>query len=261
VNDAPAVQEADIGIAMGVAGTDVTKEAADMVLVDDNFATIVAAVEEGRGIFDNVVKFVHYLLASNASELMFVFAATLIGWPAPLLAVQILWINLVTDSLPALGLGTEPPEPGAMRRRPRPRGEGVINRRRGLTILLHGAVMAAAALAAFALVYAGDAANLARARTAAFCVLAFSQLLYALTCRSLTRPLTALAPCSNPRLLAGVAFAAALQLCVMFVPFARPLFQIELPTAFGTCLMLAGLSVLPAMLIELARLALYRRQP
>jgi Ca2+-transporting ATPase len=261
VNDAPAVQAADIGIAMGAAGADVTKEAADMVLVDDNFATIVAAIEEGRGIFENIVKVVHYLLASNASELMFVFVATLVGWPAPLLAVQILWINLVTDSLPALGLGTEPPEPGAMRRRPRPRDEGVIDRRRGLTILLHGVLMAAAALAAFALVYDGDVANLARARTAAFCVLALSQLLYALTCRSLTRPLTALAPFSNPRLLAGVAFAATLQLSVLFVPFARTPFQIEPPARGATWLLLAGLSMSPAALIELSRAALYRRMP
>jgi Ca2+-transporting ATPase len=137
----------------------------------------------------------------------------------------------------------------------------VVTPRRAATILLHGLLMAAAALAAFALVYGGDAANLARARTAAFCVLAFSQLLYALTCRSLDRPLSTLSPFSNPRLLLGVAFAAALQLLVLSVPFARALFQIELPTAAGTWLMLSGLAILPALLIELTRLALYRRTP
>ena len=138
VNDAPAVKAADIGIAMGLAGTDVTKEASDMVLTDDNFASIVGAVEEGRGIFDNIQKFVHYLLSSNAGEVLLMLFAALVGWPAPLTAIQILWINLVTDGLPALALGMEPPERDIMRRRPRPPREPVITPRRGLLILFHG---------------------------------------------------------------------------------------------------------------------------
>ncbi|MFM8803057.1 MAG: cation-translocating P-type ATPase, partial [Planctomycetia bacterium] len=132
VNDAPAVKAADIGIAMGVTGTDVTKEASDMVLTDDNFASIVSAVEEGRSIYDNVQKFVHYLLACNAGEVMLMFVAAVAGWPAPLAAIQILWLNLVTDGLPALALGLEPPERGLMTRRPRPPQEPVITTRRGL---------------------------------------------------------------------------------------------------------------------------------
>lgn len=254
VNDAPAIQEADIGIAMGLTGTDVTREASDMVLVDDNFASIVSAVEEGRGIFENIVKFVHYLLASNASELLFVFIVTLIGWPAPLLAVQILWINLVTDGLPALGLGTEPPEGDVMTRQPRPLSEAVITPGRALTILLHGLLMATASFIAFASTYRGNAADLQRARTAAFAVISFSQLFYALTCRSLTRPFLTLKPFSNPRLIAGIIFAGLLQISVLFIPFAQVLFKTDVDIGGAGWLRLLGLSILPAALIECWRI-------
>jgi Ca2+-transporting ATPase len=131
VNDAPAVKAAAIGIAMGASGSDVTREAAAMVLLDDNFASIVSAVEEGRTIYDNIQKVVHFLLSSNTSELLLVFVAVLLGWPAPLLAVQLLWLNLITDGLPALALGMEPPERDVMRRRPRRPHEPVITWARG----------------------------------------------------------------------------------------------------------------------------------
>ncbi|MDB5732815.1 MAG: cation transport ATPase, partial [Variovorax sp.] len=175
VNDAPAIKAADVGVAMGITGTDVTKEAADMVLTDDNFASIVNAVEEGRTIYDNIRKFVHYLLSTNVGEVMFMFGATLAGWPAPLAAIQLLWINLVTDALPAMALGVERPEPDVMGRPPRPPDEGVITRARGLRILYHGSLNAAVAAIAFYAVYKGHEENLPAARTAAFCTIAFAQ--------------------------------------------------------------------------------------
>ena len=252
VNDAPAVDEADIGIAMGISGTDVTKAAADMVLIDDNFASIVNAVEEGRGIFDNIQKFVHYLLASNAGEVMFMLFAALAGWPVPLLAIQILWINLVTDSLPALGLGTEPPERDAMRRPPRPLREPIITRGRGVTMLAHGALMAAAAGSAFSLSYAGVPANVGRARTAAFFTLAFTQLFYAFACRSERHTMPAVGPLTNPRLLVGIAAAAALQVAVGTIPVMQRLFKVS-PLAISDWLIALGLAMAPVTVVELLK--------
>jgi Ca2+-transporting ATPase len=252
VNDAPAVKAADIGIAMGITGTDVTREASDMVLTDDNFASIVSAVEEGRGIFDNIRKFIHYLLASNASEVLLMLIAALVGWPAPLTAVQLLWINLVTDGLPALALGVEPPERDIMRRPPRPPREPVITRRGGLLILGQGLLMAAVGVLAFALTY-GGVEDVHRARTAAFSTLAFTQLFFSFACRSRRYTLPELGPFSNPYLFGAIAASALLQFAVVMLPLTHPVFDIPAHPG-GDWLYILPLALAPVTLVEVAKL-------
>ncbi len=252
VNDAPAVKAADIGIAMGITGTDVTKEASDMVLTDDNFTSIVSAVEEGRGIYDNIQKFIHYLLSCNAGEVLLMFVAALAGWPAPLAAIQILWLNLVTDGLPALALGLEPPERDIMERAPRPPREPVITWGRGGLILAHGVIVAAVALVAFRLSWGGDPARLPHARTVTFCVAAFSQLFFAIGCRSDRRTAFELGFFTNPWLLAAVAVSALLQLTVVTLPYAQGVFEVG--TQLGRdWLVVLGLALVPVTVIELAK--------
>lgn len=254
VNDAPAVKAADIGIAMGVTGTDVTKEASDMVLTDDNFASIVNAVEEGRGIFDNIQKFVHYLLSCNAGEVLLMFFAALIGWPVPLAAIQILWINLVTDGLPALALGMEPPERDIMQRPPRPPLEAVITRKRGLLILFHGTLVATVAGLGFWLIYRGDDTQLAHARTVAFCVCAFAQLFFAIGCRSQRFTMPELGLFSNLPLLGAIVISGLLQLSAVTLPFAQPVFEVS--TRLSSEWLLIGLLALtPVTIIEIVKLA------
>jgi Ca2+-transporting ATPase len=253
VNDAPAVKAADIGIAMGVTGTDVTKEASDMVLTDDNFASIVNAVEEGRSIFDNIQKFVHFLLSCNAGEVLLMFVAALIGWPVPLLAIHILWINLVTDGLPALALGMEPPERDIMKRPPRPPHESVVTRERGLLILLHGMLVATVAGLGFWMTYHGDASLLDRARTVAFCIMAFSQMFFAIGCRSHRHTMPELGLFSNPHLFAAIAFSCLLQLSVVVLPFTQLAFGVTTPHA-REWLLIAGLALTPVTIIEVIKL-------
>ena len=253
VNDAPAVKAADIGIAMGVTGTDVTKEASDMVLIDDNFASIVSAVEEGRGIFDNIQKFVHYLLSCNAGEVMLMFFAALIGWPVPLMAIQILWINLVTDGLPALALGMERPERDIMTRAPRPPHEAVITRERGLLILFHGALVAAVAALGFWIIYQGDESQVARARTVTFCVTAFSQLFFAIGCRSQRFTMPELGLFTNPHLFGAIVISGLLQLSVVTLPFAQPVFEVATHLTWEWIL-IGGLALAPVTVIEIAKI-------
>jgi Ca2+-transporting ATPase len=254
VNDAPAVKAADIGIAMGITGTDVTKEASAMVLLDDNFASIVNAVEEGRGIFDNIQKVLQYLLSCNGGEILLVLLASLLGWPAPLLPVQLLWINLVTDGLPALALSLEPPEPGLMRRPPRPPKASILSWPLGWLILLQGALVGGAALAAFGIVYLSQPEDLVRARTVAFCVLVYAELFRALAARSQTLTLAQLGLWSNPYLLGAIGLSALLQLIVVTLPFARPAFAAVGHTAWEWAL-LFGLALAPVTVLELMKMA------
>jgi len=221
VNDAPAVKAADIGVAMGITGTDVTREAADMVLTDDCFASIVNAVEEGRAIFDNIQKFVHYLVACNASEILLVFVAAVAGWPAPLLAIQILWINLVSDGPPALALAQERPEFDVMRRPPRSPGEPFWTRERAIRLFAHGLLVAAAPLFAFWYSYPGPhatAGEISHAQAVAFIVSGLSQLFFAFACRSHRYTLPQLGVFSNPYLFGGIVLSLLLHVGIALVP-------------------------------------------
>ena len=259
VNDAPAVKAADIGIAMGRSGTDVTREASDMVLADDNFASIVHAIEEGRGIFENLQKILLYLLSCNAGEILVMLAASLVGWPAPLLPIQLLWVNLVTDGFPALALSMERPEPDAMFQAPRAHDAPLLSGRMGLAILIQGFLVGTASLCGFwALLESGDG-SLARARTGAFCVLAFAQLPCAIAARSRTRTAWSLGFFSNSALLWAVVASALLQLSVATLPFAQPVF--ETSSRFGwEWWLIAGLSLSPAAVIETWKVVRRRRR-
>ncbi|MDN5362482.1 MAG: P-type Ca2+ transporter type [Moorella sp. (in: firmicutes)] len=225
VNDAPAVKEADIGIAMGKSGTDVTREAAAMILADDNFATIVAAIEEGRGIYDNIRKFIRYLLSCNIGEVMTMFVAAVSGLPLPLLPIQILWMNLVTDGLPAMALGVDNKEPDLMKRPPHPPGESVFARGLGWSMAILGFQIGLATLAVFILgLYLGDG-DLPTARTLAFTTLVMAQLFAVFECRSEHLSPFAVGYFSNPYLVAAVAISLTMQLLVLYLPPLQAVFK------------------------------------
>lgn len=252
VNDAPAIQAADIGVAMGITGTDVTKEAADMVLVDDNFVSIVSAVEEGRGIFDNIQKVLLFFLSCNFGEILLMLITSLAGWPTPLLPIHLLWINLVTDGFPALALSLEPPEPGIMRRRPRQANASILTGELSLAILWQGILVAMAGLLAFGIAYRNDPANLQHARSMTFCVIVYAELFRSLASRSSTFTLWQLGLWTNPYLVLAVVVSGLLQLSIAVVPFTQAVFEMPAHSLMEWCIMTA-LALMPLVVIELSK--------
>jgi len=243
VDEAPAIKEAHIGIAMGITGTDVIREASSIVLTDDNFASLAAAVEEGRGIDDNIRKCVRYLLSCNAGEMLLMFLAVLGGMPLPLLPVQILWTNLVTDGLPAMAMGVDPIDGDIMRRRPRDPHESIFSRGLGRRIISSGIMIAGLTLAVFGFAYnAGH--NLDLARTMAFNTLVFLQLFYAFSCRSEYLAVRELGLLSNPHLVGAVLISTGLQLSINYLPFLQPVFH-TVPLNLQQWLIILGVALLP----------------
>ncbi|HHX75125.1 MAG TPA: cation-translocating P-type ATPase, partial [Firmicutes bacterium] len=243
VNDAPAVKEADIGIAMGESGTDVTREAAAMILADDNFTTIVNAVEEGRGIYDNIRKFIRFLLACNTGEILTMFLAMLAGLPLPLRAIQILWINLVTDGLPAMALGVDPTDSHVMERKPRSPDEGVFARGLWEKILGRGIVIGLTTVLIFAFALK-QGTGLDTARTMAFVTLIIAQMVYVFDCRSEQLSVWQISIFSNPWLLAAVASSLVLLVLVLYHPVLAAVF-ITTPLSAKQWLLILGAVAAP----------------
>jgi len=252
VNDAPALKEASIGIAMGITGTEVTKGAADIIITDDNFASIVAAVEEGRGIYDNIAKTLAYLLSGNTGELIVMLSAVLLGWPLPLLPLHLLWINLVTDGLPALALATDPIEPGVLNRPPRRSQDALFNREFLTLTLFTGLLTAGVTLGVFAYELYIDN-SLEQARDAAFTALVIAELLRAFGARSEQRTIWQIGLFSNMRLFLIVEVSFALQLAIHHVPMLQTLFQIE-PVSLNQCVSWIGVGFIPLIVLELRKI-------
>ena len=243
---APALQEAHVGVAMGRDGTDVAREAAEVVLTDDNFATIVAAIEEGRGIYKNIRKFIRYLLGCNVGEILVMLAAAILGLPAPLLPIQLLWLNLVTDGLPAMALGMEPPERELMEEPPRSPDEGIFSQGLLRKILGQGLVVGGGAMAAFIITLHNSNWDLALARTVAFGTLVFSQLAFSSAAALNT---TSLWPGRNPHLLFSVFLSTAMQYLVLTWQPLAALFK-TVPLQASDWLVVFFLSSWPVLLCQ-----------
>jgi Ca2+-transporting ATPase len=222
VNDAPALKGAEIGVAMGRSGTEVAREAADMVLLDDDFSAIVTAAREGRRVFDNIRKFIKYTMTSNSGEIWTLLLAPFFGLPIPLLPIQILWINLVTDGLPGLALAVEPEERGLMQRPPRAPDESIFAHGMGTHIFFIGLLIAALSIGGQAWAYAADSENW---RSVVFTVLTLCQLAHVLVIRSERESIFSIGLLSNKPLLAAVILTVLLQLAVVYTPFLQRIFE------------------------------------
>ena len=282
VNDAPAIKRADIGVAMGITGTDVAKETADMVLTDDNYASIVAAVEQGRIIYSNIRKFVFFLLSSNVAEIMIIFLATLAGLPAPLTAIQLLWLNLITDGAPALALAMEKGDPDIMDRKPRAKSEPIVNRSMGVGIIVQTFAQSGAVLTAFVLgliwhlesgafiptgmnplVYLMEhdwrGVDIQTAETMAFATLSLAELFRAYTVRSERASIFRIGFFSNRYMQYAVGLSITLLVLVTAVPFLQPIFNTHFPSANEWAVVI-GLALIPAVSEEITKFFLRRSE-
>jgi len=282
VNDAPAIKRADIGVAMGITGTDVAKETADMVLTDDNYASIVAAVEQGRIIYSNIRKFVFFLLSSNVAEIMIIFLATLAGLPAPLTAIQLLWLNLITDGAPALALAMEKGDPDIMDRKPRAKAEPIVNRSMGIGIVVQTFAQTGAVLTAFALglawhleagahIPAGAnpltyllqhdwrGVDVQTAETMAFVTLSLAELFRAYTVRSERASIFRIGFFSNRYMQYAVGLSIFLLILVTSVPFLQPIFNTHFPEPREWAVVI-GLALIPAIAEEITKFFLRRSE-
>lgn len=267
VNDAPSLKEADVGVAMGITGTDVAKGAADVVLTDDNFATITAAVEEGRNIYKNIKKSIIFLLSCNLGEILTLLIGILMGWPAPLTAVHILWVNLVTDTLPAISLGVDPEDPDVMTEKPREAKEKIFSKDDVIFSLWNGSLIAFLTLFAFVeglKVYSGSESlfsmniyqvpneAVVHAQTMAFITLSVSQLFHSFNLRSKRKSIFKVGLFTNKLLLWSVIVGIAIQTIIVHTPFFQDVFRIQ-PLLIKDWIFVIGLSILPVVLNELVK--------
>jgi len=269
VNDAPSLKYADIGVAMGITGTDVSKSASDMILTDDNFSTIVHAIEEGRNIYNNIKKSVIFLLSCNLGEVIAVFISVLFFWPIPLLPTQILWINLITDTLPAIALGVDPGDKDVMKKKPRDPKESFFSNGAGVRAIIGGTLIGILTLLAFyfGLSEFGYGLNsqdipenvLTYARTMAFVVLAASQLFYSLTMRNTTKSIFQVGLFSNMYLIGAIIVGFILQLGVISIPFLAKAFKVQMLSA-RDWLLVFGFALIPLIINELIKLWMRRKE-
>lgn len=259
VNDAMALKKADIGVSMGITGTDVAKNTADLILTDDNFASIVSAVEEGRIIYDNIKKFVFFLLSCNIGEILLVFVSILMNLPVPLLPIQLLWLNLVTDSFPALALGVEKGDPDIMSQKPRNPNEPILDRHMVVSIIFQSIAIAVASLSAYWWgIYRYGLDNILEARTIAFTTLITAELLRAYSTRSTHYTIFEIGIFSNKTLVYGTTLSFILTLVVIYIPFLNPVFH-TFPLGFTDWEIILAFAFLPLLIGEIVKLIMHKK--
>lgn len=252
VNDAPSLKAADIGVAMGITGTDVAKGASDMVLTDDNFSTIVSAIKEGRNIYNNIKKSIIFLLSCNLGEIIALFIGILLGWPAPLRPIHLLWVNLITDSLPALSLGIDPGDPDIMDEKPRNPKESLFAGGAGISLILNGLLIGVLTLIAFEVGRIRYSDSLMHAQTMAFVVLSVSQLFHSFNMRHPKKSIFQLGLFTNKYLFASVIFGIFLQDMVITIPFLASIFKV-FDLTMQDWIFVCALSIIPLIINEIVK--------